>query len=68
MGKTIVDYPERMTADQVATFWAVSPETVRLLCREGKLPGAFLVGSQWRIPKAGVLDYERRMADESVEH
>jgi excisionase family DNA binding protein len=38
------------TVEEVAEYYAVSPETVRRMCREGKIPGAKQFGRQWRIP------------------
>ena len=37
--------------EEVAEYLDVSPETIRNLCRAGKIPGARQVGRQWRIPR-----------------
>lgn len=38
------------TVEEVARYYSVSPETVRRMCREGRIPGATQFGRQWRIP------------------
>ncbi|MFH8350468.1 helix-turn-helix domain-containing protein [Streptomyces sp. NPDC018045] len=45
-------YGDVMTVEEVATVMRVTPHHVRLLCREGDLPGAFKWGRTWRIPRA----------------
>jgi excisionase family DNA binding protein len=37
--------------EEVAEYLDVTPETIRNLCRAGKIPGARQVGRQWRIPR-----------------
>lgn len=37
--------------EEVATYYDVTAETIRRLCREGKIPGATQIGKQWRIPR-----------------
>ncbi|MFL5625946.1 MAG: helix-turn-helix domain-containing protein [Ktedonobacteraceae bacterium] len=39
-----------LTAEEVAKHFRVSPETIRRLCKDGKIPGARQIGRQWRIP------------------
>jgi len=38
-----------LTVDEAAKMLKIHPETVRRLAREGKLPGAYRVGGQWRF-------------------
>jgi excisionase family DNA binding protein len=38
------------TAEEVADYYRVSADTIRKLCRDGKIPGAKQIGRQWRIP------------------
>ncbi len=40
------------SAEEVAQYYDVTADTIRRLCREGKIPGAKQIGKQWRIPKA----------------
>jgi len=39
-----------ITARQAAKNWGVSDRRVRVLCEEGKIPGAFKEGKSYRIP------------------
>lgn len=39
-----------MTVKQAAQKWGISDRRVRVLCAEGKIPGAFQVGRGWKIP------------------
>ena len=41
-----------VSPEEVATYFGVTAETVRRLCREGKIPGARKFGGQWRIPRS----------------
>lgn len=56
-------FQDPMTPADLAKHWRLSDETIRAMCRDGKIPGAFPVGTQWRIPKSAVLAYEKSMAD-----
>ena len=38
--------------EEAGDYLGVSPETIRNLCRAGKIPGAKQVGRQWRIPRS----------------
>lgn len=39
-----------MTVKQAAESWDISERRVRVLCTEGKIPGAFQEGRGWKIP------------------
>jgi tRNA(Ile)-lysidine synthase TilS/MesJ len=39
-----------MTAQQAAEQWGISDRRVRVLCREGKIPGAIKDGKSYKIP------------------
>ncbi len=39
-----------MTVKHAAEKWGISDRRVRILCAEGKIPGAFQVGRGWKIP------------------
>ncbi len=39
-----------MTVKQVAEKWGISDRRVRILCAEGKIPGAYQQGRGWKIP------------------
>lgn len=54
----MADEPQVMTAEQAAAYLQLDPETVRVLLRQGKMPGN-RIGRRWRIPKADVDAYLR---------
>jgi excisionase family DNA binding protein len=37
--------------EEVGDYFGVSAETIRNLCRAGKIQGATQIGRQWRIPR-----------------
>lgn len=39
-----------ITVKQIAEKWGISDRRVRILCSEGKIPGAYQAGSSWKIP------------------
>ena len=39
-----------MTVKQAAEKWGISDRRIRVLCSEGKIPGAFQEGRGWKIP------------------
>ena len=39
-----------MTAQEAAARWGISDRRIRVLCSEGKIPGAYQEGRGWRIP------------------
>ncbi|HYT36556.1 MAG TPA: helix-turn-helix domain-containing protein [Methylomirabilota bacterium] len=49
--------------EEVAEYLDVTPETIRSLCRAGKIPGARQVGRQWRIPREYLIS-EPHISDE----
>lgn len=42
--------PEYLTLKEWFTLMRVSERTARQLVADGKIPGAFRLGGQWRIP------------------
>ena len=49
-----------MTVKQAAEKWGLSDRRVRILCAEGKIPGAFQEGRRWKIPKDAVKPTDGR--------
>ena len=39
-----------MTAKQASEKWGISDRRIRVLCAEGKIPGAYQEGRRWKIP------------------
>jgi excisionase family DNA binding protein len=42
------------SVEEAATILGVHPETIRRMCRKGRLKGARQIGDTWRIPKTSV--------------
>jgi hypothetical protein len=59
-----------MKAKEVAEFLSLNVETVRVLARQGKFPGAYKVGpkhsSPIRIPWAAVQEYRQKQPPVSM--
>lgn len=49
-----------MSVAELSARWRANPKTVWRLVAQGKLPGAFRVGRQWRVPLADVEAYEAK--------
>lgn len=42
---------EYISAKEQAEIWGISKRRVAILCKEGRIPGATIVGNMWLIPK-----------------
>lgn len=51
---------EYITAQQAATRWRISDRRVRVLCREGKIPGAVKADKSYQIPASAVKPADGR--------
>jgi hypothetical protein len=51
---------EYITAQRAAEKWGISDRRVRILCREGKVPGAFKSGKSYKIPENAVKPTDGR--------
>ena len=40
-----------LSVSEAAKKWNISERSVRNYCANGRVPGAFLVGKTWKIPK-----------------
>ena len=49
-----------MTVKQAAEKWGISDRRVRILCSEGKIPGAYQQGRGWKIPVDAVKPVDGR--------
>ena len=49
-----------MTVKQAAEKWGLSDRRVRILCAEGRIPGAFQEGRGWKIPTDAVKPSDGR--------
>jgi excisionase family DNA binding protein len=42
--------PKYYSPEEVAEIFRVNAETIRKMCKDGKIPGARQIGRLWRIP------------------
>lgn len=49
-----------MTAKEAAEKWGISDRRVRVLCEQGKIPGAAREGRSWKIPSAAAKPQDGR--------
>ena len=54
-----MDIKDLVSIDEAAKILGYEKSSVRLLCRQGKLEGAFRIGHQWMIPRTVVENYEK---------
>ena len=40
-----------LSAKQTAVKWGISSRRIQILCKEDRVPGAFIVGNSWAIPE-----------------
>jgi excisionase family DNA binding protein len=48
------DRTEIWTLEEAARWLRLTVKTVRLLCAEGRIPGAVKLGKAWRLSRAGL--------------
>ena len=49
-----------MTVKEASTKWGISDRRIRVLCAEGKIPGAVKEGKSWKFPVDTVKPIDRR--------
>ena len=54
-----MDIQDLMSVEEAAKVLGYRNSSITMLCRQGKMEGAFRKGHQWLIPKATVESYER---------
>lgn len=50
-----------ISARQTAEKWGISPQRVQLICKQGRIPGAFIVGNSWAIPEDAIKPKDARI-------
>lgn len=51
-----------LTTAQVAKDWGISQRRVDILCKEGRVEGAIMIGNRWFIPKDSPKPEDKRRA------
>ncbi len=52
---------EYLSIRETAEKWGISVRRVQVICRQGRIPGAFLVGNSWAIPADAVKPKDNRI-------
>lgn len=50
-----------LSITQTAEKWGVSSRRIRILCAEGRIPGAFKMGAYWSIPEEAEKPIDERI-------
>lgn len=59
---------EYMSAQQASKQWGISDRRVRVLCAEGKIPGAKKEGKSYRIPVNAKKPLDRRIKENGIRY
>ena len=54
-----MDINDLVSVEEAAKILGYRKSSVALLCRQGKLEGAFRIGHQWLIPRTTIENYEK---------
>ena len=54
-----MDIQDLVSVEEAAKILGYRNSSVALLCRQGKLEGAFRIGHQWLIPRTTIENYEK---------
>ena len=54
-----MDIQDLMSVEEAAKVLGYRNSSITMLCRQGKMEGAFRKGHQWLIPKATIENYEK---------
>ena len=54
-----MDIKDLVSVEDAAKILGYRKSSVALLCRQGKLEGAFRIGHQWLIPRTTIENYEK---------
>ena len=54
-----MDIQDLVSVEEAAKILGYRKSSVALLCRQGKLEGAFRIGHQWLIPRTTIENYEK---------
>ena len=50
-----------LSIKQTAERWGLSPRRIQILCKENRVPGAFIVGNSWAIPEDAEKPKDQRI-------
>ena len=52
---------EYLSIRQTAEKWGISTRRLQVICRQGRIPGEFIVGNSWAIPADAVKPVDQRI-------
>lgn len=55
-----------LTTREISERWGISPRRVNVLCKTGRIPGAYKEGKQWLIPASAKKPADHRLKSESA--
>ncbi len=50
-----------LSIKQTSVRWGISPRRIQILCKDDRVPGAFLVGNSWAIPENAEKPKDQRI-------
>ena len=50
-----------MTTKEASGKWSISPRRINILCKTGRIPGAYKENKQWMIPENAIKPADKRM-------
>ena len=50
-----------MTTKEASGKWGVSPRRINILCKTGRIPGAYKENKQWMIPENAIKPADKRL-------
>ena len=52
---------EYLSVKQTAEKWGISTKRIQFICKQGRIPGAFIIGNSWAIPKDAEKPKDQRI-------
>jgi len=56
-----------LTTKQIAEIWGISANRITILCKEGRIPGAYKIGKQWMLPEDAKKPTDGRTSEAKTE-
>lgn len=56
-----VSHMEYLSVRQTAEKWGISTKRIQFICKQGRIPGAFIIGNSWAIPADAEKPSDRRI-------
>ena len=50
-----------LSVKQMAKKWGISSRWLQVLCKDGRIPGAFIIGNSWAIPEDAEKPADQRI-------